>query len=130
MRFIDLCDSLYIMLLILPPHSTHRLQPLDVGLFGPLANFYTQNLNSLLPNSLGIGSMSKRAFWSLFWPAWKRAFTPENIASAFRSTGTFPYDPSRVLNKITKNQPIQASESPNTPMKSRAVSLCASRIHI
>ena len=49
-------------LLISPPHSTHRLQPLDVSLFGPLANFYTQNLNSPLYNSLGIGTMTKCIF--------------------------------------------------------------------
>ena len=40
MKFIDLCDSLNIILLILPPHSTHRLQPLNIGLFKPLATFY------------------------------------------------------------------------------------------
>ena len=41
MQFIDRCDSLRILLLILPPHTTHRLQPLDVGLFSPLSTYYT-----------------------------------------------------------------------------------------
>jgi hypothetical protein len=41
MRFINYCDQNHILLAILPPHSTHRLQPLDVGLFAPLAQYYT-----------------------------------------------------------------------------------------
>jgi len=34
--FIDYCDQNKILLAILPPHSTHTLQPLDVVLFKPL----------------------------------------------------------------------------------------------
>jgi DDE superfamily endonuclease len=36
MRFINYADVNRIVLAVLPPHSTHRLQPLDVGLFSPL----------------------------------------------------------------------------------------------
>ena len=36
MAFINECDRLRILLMILPPHSTHRLQPLDVSLFKPV----------------------------------------------------------------------------------------------
>ena len=42
--FVNLADSLQILLLVLPPHTTHRLQPLDVGLFSPLANAYSKEL--------------------------------------------------------------------------------------
>jgi len=30
---------------VYPPHSTHRLQPLDISLFAPLATRYSQELN-------------------------------------------------------------------------------------
>ena len=69
MKFINTYDELRILLLILPSHSTHRLQSLDVSLFAPLATFYTNGLNQLLSNSLSMVSMTKRAFWSVFWPA-------------------------------------------------------------
>ena len=42
MRFICYADANRIILVILPPHSTHRLQPLDVGLFSPLTTYYSQ----------------------------------------------------------------------------------------
>ena len=124
MEFILLCDSLRILLLILPPHSTHRLQPLDVSLFSPLATYYTQGLTQLMYTSLGIVSMSKRSFWSVFWPAWQRAFTPKNIASGFAKTGIFPYNPSATLDKITKPRQIEAVDSlqtAQTPMTCRGV---------
>ncbi len=66
MAFLNKYDELRILVLILSPHSTHRLQPLDVGLFQPLSIAYSQEVNHFLTNSLGMVSMMKRRFWSLF----------------------------------------------------------------
>ena len=124
MKFINKCDELRILLMILPPHSTHRLQPLDVSLFAPLARYYTNQLNNNLLNSLGTTTMSKRAFWSAFWPAWQQAFTEKNIRSGFKRTGIFPYDPDTILAQITKPPPeeiVEVSQAPKTPMTGRAV---------
>jgi hypothetical protein len=41
MAFIDFADKHWIIVMILPPHTTHRLQPLDVGLFQPLSTAYS-----------------------------------------------------------------------------------------
>ena len=46
--------------------------------------------------------MSKRTFWSVFLPAWRQAFTVENIVSGFSKTGIFPYNSSIILDKIMK----------------------------
>ena len=62
MKFIDLCDRLRILLLVLSSHFIHRLQPLNVSFFTPLTIYYTNNLNQLLHNSLGMINISKRAF--------------------------------------------------------------------
>jgi DDE superfamily endonuclease len=62
MAFITAADDRRIILLILPPHSTHRLQPLDVGLFSPLAKAYTKGLNDLMFHSLGLVNMNKQLF--------------------------------------------------------------------
>ena len=45
MKFLDWCDRNKVLVAVYPPHSTHRLQPLDVSLFNPLANFYSQNVS-------------------------------------------------------------------------------------
>ena len=79
LAFINACDRLCILLMILPPHTTHRLQPLDVSLFRPLATYYTNGLNKMLFDSLGLVLMSKRRFFQVFWPAWRQAFCEKNV---------------------------------------------------
>jgi hypothetical protein len=124
MKFLNFADSNRILVLILPPHSTHRLQPLDVGLFSPLATAYTNELNKLMYMSLGMISMSKRMFWPLFRASWRHSFTASNIASAFAKTGIFPYNPDVMLKVLapTEQGPEKDSDLiPPTPMTSRAI---------
>src|SRR4051812_34454603 len=73
MTFLEFADSRRILVMILPPHSTHRLQPLDISLFSPLATAYSNELNQLMHKSLGMVSMSKGMFWPMFRAAWRRA---------------------------------------------------------
>ncbi|EDN05269.1 predicted protein [Histoplasma mississippiense (nom. inval.)] len=100
MAFIDYADQNRILLIILPPHSTHRLQPLDVGIFGPLAKAYSDQLDSYTRSGYGFIRTTKRDFWRLFRAAWEISTTAENIKSAFMATGIHPIDPARVLKKI------------------------------
>jgi hypothetical protein len=95
----------------MPAHSTHRLQPLDVGLFGPLSTAYSKQVNNLMHKSLGLVSMTKRLFYPLFRDAWIEAFTEKNILRAFEKTGIWPHNPNIVLDKIRKPEP------PKTPIK-------------
>jgi hypothetical protein len=62
LRFIDYTDRNRIIVAVLPPHSTHRLQPLDVSLFSPLSTYYSQEIDNLLVKGLGLISMTKRHF--------------------------------------------------------------------
>jgi hypothetical protein len=109
MRFIEFCDQNKILLMAYPPHSTHRLQPLDVSLFNPLANYYSQNLDAWLRISRGICPISKRYFWTLFKPAFDLAFSEKNIASSWRKTGLYPFDPEVVLSQVRSEDPRPAS---------------------
>lgn len=97
MKFLNWCERHRILVAIYPPHSTHRLQPLDVSVFAPLAHHYSQGLDSLIRQSEGCTAMSKRDFFAIFWPAFERAFTEKNIASAWSKTGILPFNPQKVL---------------------------------
>jgi hypothetical protein len=97
MKFLDWCERHRILDAIYPPHSTHRLQPLDVSVFAPLAHHYNQGLDSLIRQSEGRTTMSKRDFFAIFWPAFEEAFTEKNIASAWSRTGILPFNPQKVL---------------------------------
>ena len=123
MAFIESAHNKRIIVMILPPHSTHRLQPLDVGLFGPLSTAYSQQLNNLIHTSMGLVSMTKRLFWPLFWQAWIKAFTSNNITSAFQATGIWPLNPDVILVKLQKtpSPPPNSTNSVKTPSTSRGL---------
>lgn len=109
LRFIDYCDRNRILLVILPPHSTHRLQPLDVGVFSPLAHAYSEEIDQLIQSSCGFSRMTKRNFWKLFHTAWTRALTLKNIKSGFAATGIHPLNPPKVLDSLQKKTPSPIS---------------------
>jgi DDE superfamily endonuclease len=120
MEFISYAEQHRILLAILPPHSTHRLQPLDIGLFSPLAHYYTQEIDKLLYESQGLTHITKRHFWRLFSVAWEKAFTPQNIDSAFRATGLKPWNPQRVIQRPIQS-PSTSSPSTQTPKSLRSL---------
>ena len=46
--FLHFCETNQIELFCLPPHTTHILQPLDVGLFAPLQSYYGRRVEQHL----------------------------------------------------------------------------------
>ena len=68
MHFINSCDEYYVILAILPPHSTHQLQPLDLKIFSPLATTYSNEINQIIQSSHGFTRLTKCNFWSTFKP--------------------------------------------------------------
>lgn len=103
--FIDYCHSHRILLAVLPPHSSHRLQPLDVGMFKPLSSAYTKELNEMLQRSQALLNVRKSDFLRLFWAAWIHAFTSDKILSSFAATGVHPRDADVVLKRLKISTP-------------------------
>lgn len=108
-------------MLILEPHPTDRLQPLDVSLFSPLARYYTNGLDTLISSSLGYNNICTRTFWRVFWLAWNHAFSTATIASVWAKIGFFPLDPDVVLFIITKPGFSILEQGLKTPITVRAV---------
>lgn len=125
MGFLEWAHEHRIIVHIMPPHSTHKLQPLDVGLFSPLATAYQKQLNNLMHSSLGYVSMSKRLFYPMFRDAWNEAFNETNVLKAFAKTGIWPQDPSKVLDTIRKPLPATptklCSGQIKTPQTAKAI---------
>lgn len=103
MKFIDCATQNRILLAIFPPHSTHSLQPLDVGLFGPLSTAYSTELSHHQHAIQGHLPVKKADFYTLFKSAYAKSFTERNIISSFKATGIWPMIPSPVLDRL---QPI------------------------
>jgi hypothetical protein len=84
-------DTSTLVILTLPPHCSHKLQPLDVGVFYSFKVFIGYEHEKSLLNNPGktitfceIGEFVKHAY--------SASFTKENIESGFRATGIFPFN--------------------------------------
>lgn len=84
-NFVEHCMNNRIHLMILPPHSSHLTQPLDVGVFGPLKRILASKLEPLLRT--GVARIQKPEFASGFIKAHEQAFRESNILGGFCGTG-------------------------------------------
>jgi hypothetical protein len=96
----EFCFENKIILCRLPSHTSHKLQPCDVGVFAPLKGFYRDEADRLFRG--GANTVGKEHFTSLYSPAREKAFTKRNILAGWAACGLFPYNPERVLRKIPK----------------------------
>ncbi|USP74611.1 hypothetical protein yc1106_01885 [Curvularia clavata] len=98
LAFQELYKENNIYTLCMPPHSSHLLQPLDVGCFSPLKRAYSRKVESLIHNY--INHITKLEFLPAFKTAFDQSFTPANICSAFRGIGLIPLQPDTILSKL------------------------------
>jgi hypothetical protein len=87
MDFITFCDESKIILAVFPSHATHKLQPLDVVLYGPLSGAYSQELTAYLHNSQELLTVKKGDFFPLFWAAWTSQL--QTYSQVSRTLGSF-----------------------------------------
>jgi DDE superfamily endonuclease len=77
-----------IVLGLLPPHSSHLLQPLDVGIFAPLKMAISQRQTHLYRT--GFRHIQKAEWLEHYIKARHVAITEKNVLSAWRGAGLFP----------------------------------------
>ncbi|KAK8086811.1 transposase [Apiospora phragmitis] len=87
--FMSLCYQNNIYLLFLPPHSSHVLQPLDIGVFAAMKTYYRKEIGflSLLTDSAPIGKLN---FLICYSRARKKALSAQNIKGGWRGSGLWP----------------------------------------
>ena len=96
--FEQYCKENNIQTLCWPPHSSHLLQPLDVGCFGPLKRAYGRQIEGLMRAQ--ISHIQKDDFFPAFKEAFNRTLTKINIQGGFRGAGLVPLDPQSVISKL------------------------------
>lgn len=101
-----------IVYLSFPPHTTHRLQPLDVGVFGPFKaklktafnNWHINNAGKTL-NIYNIPQLAKIAYFE--------SFNNKNITKAFETTGIWPFN--KLIFSDDDFAPLQVYQSDAVP---------------
>jgi DDE superfamily endonuclease/Tc5 transposase DNA-binding domain len=117
------CKDNRIITICMPPHSSHILQPLDVGCFSPLKSAYGRLVADLARRQ--IFHVDKPEFLEMYLQARASIFSEKTIKNAFKATGIVPFNPNYVLSKLIATpsppgsshgqaSPIWTSETPRT----------------
>lgn len=79
-----------VLLYSLPPHTTHKLQPLDVGVFGPFSRRWVNRCNEYVED---YGTEIPRAeFVREYMSVRDEKFTSDVVKGAFKKSGICPLD--------------------------------------
>jgi hypothetical protein len=98
-EFDDICMQNCILPVCMPAHSSHLLQPLDVGCFAIIKRAYGQYVQKLMCH--GVNHIDKLDFLSNYPLARAEAYNkPSIIQNAFAGAGLFPFDAQQVLEKL------------------------------
>ena len=85
----EFCKSHYIHVVSLPPHTSHKIQPLDVSFYGPLKMAYYRECDLHLKITAH-EKINMHELASLFNKAYVKVATMEKGVAGFRTTGIFP----------------------------------------
>ena len=91
------CMDNNIRLICLPPHTSHALQPLDVGVFGPLKKAWRHAVRRFYAESRQT-AITNQTFPTVLNQTWSK-IKPEWAVEGFSGAGIFPVDKSKALAK-------------------------------
>ena len=117
---ISFCMEKAIDLLILPPHTSHMLQPLDVSVFAPLKRALAAETDKA--SRLDPGRIQRIEWVTMYIRARAEAFTSTNIQSGWKATGLMPLSPITVLLKV-QAAPTPEALPPSTPRQTKCLDL-------
>jgi len=112
-EFVAYCIDNNILLMILPPHSSHLTQPLDVGVFGALKKQMAAEIEPLMRT--GIARVQKVEWLTAFVAAHEKAVSAKNILGGFRGTGIHPFLSTKVLRRVASSPPPEQQSRASTP---------------
>lgn len=126
-EFIDYSIRHNIHLICLPSHATNVLQPLDVGIFSLLGQYYSQEVEDFSRANGPYSSIGKGDFFPMLSRAREKAFTETNVRSAWRATGLVPFNRLRVIKDPDLQSNLRPSEVNTRRSGLRPLSVAASR---
>lgn len=114
-----------IILISLPPHTTHELQPLDLTFFGPLKAHYNSECDKWMVNHPR-ERISQFGLAALFGAAYTRTATVEKAVNEFKSPGIWPFNPEKISPErfaaAAVTEEPQSSTMPTTAPSTRPTS--------
>ena len=88
---IEKASENHVVLLSVPPHTTHKLQPLDRSVYGPFSNYFEKEIDKFQKEHPG-RRIQMTDMGSLFGKAYSKACSVENAIIGFKKCGIAPFD--------------------------------------
>lgn len=88
---INFCRENGIIMITFPPHTSNKLQPLDVGVFGPFKVYLSTEMDKYMTNHPG-ERITDYVMGPLIKEAFIKAFSPTNILKGFEKSGIYPFN--------------------------------------
>lgn len=95
-RIVEAADKHNVTLFCLPSNSTHELQPLDKAVFRSFEAYWDEEVLNFWINHPNERAITRARFGEIFTPVWLKSMSSENILSAFRATGIWPFNPKAI----------------------------------
>ncbi|XP_018571176.1 uncharacterized protein LOC108910910 [Anoplophora glabripennis] len=134
------CKAHVIVVVSLPPHTSHRLQPLDFTFFSPLKTAYNNECSTYLKTNT-FAKILQEDIAMLFARSYNRVATIEKAVKGFQCTGIYPLNknifadeefsilednlnqtepstPNETITEIPGNEQIDNVENPIVPSTS------------
>lgn len=112
-EMLEFAENNEIILMSIPPHTSHWLQPLDRAFFKSLKmNYYSACSNYMTNNPSR--KITRLQFGTLLSLAWGKSANVDNGISGFRTCGIIPFEPDAIpdyafLSESTGSRPLDTS---------------------
>ena len=113
-----------VQLLFLPPHTSHKTQPLDRSVFSALKSYF-RDLTKDFATFAASAPVNKQRFLKCYQEASRRGMSSRNLRSGFKKTGIWPMNRSVVLDDpeaIVDDDALPAQPSPPRTPRNEGVS--------
>ena len=104
-----------VILMCLPPHTTHESQPLDASVFKPLKQNWNAVCSKFMQQNPG-KVITKCNFSPLLSEAWNKTMVPKVITVGFRRSGIYPFNPDVIDYSVPTNDdtsnPTSSEQAP------------------
>lgn len=121
---LDFASKNNVIFVSLPPHTTHRLQPLHTCVYGPFKKYFEQAISLFQRTHVG-RIVSQYDVSRLFGEAYRKAASTHNAIKGFASTGVWPtnrniFDDSDYMPSMMTDRPEPTTENENVSVTSDA----------
>ena len=90
---LQFASKYHVIMLSFGPHTTHRMQPLDIAVYRALRIFFEQEISAFQKQHIG-RMIKQHDIAKLLTPAYLKAASAQNAVSGFKTPGIWPYNSS------------------------------------